>query len=392
MNLAFLNLKEITSKLILFLIVSLFVGCRSLPHRLNKKNTSANFIFGGDVGFGDRYHQHLNGKTCAFDSLEYTHGFNIIRPLLQSADLCIANLETPLSTKVAFNPLEKSKTYLHWCNPDNAIGALLDSGIDIVSLANNHILDQGEDGLYDTIELLESNSIRHYGAGSNIVNARKPLIITDYYNSLGINIYLLSFFEFRKTYAEKYYFYADSVSRGVATLDLTLLDIIKSIKESDTNSFVIINPHWGENYTNVSYSQIGMNSILIDAGADLIIGHGAHRFQAIHNRRGVISCFNLGNLVFNSKGRYAKIKTHAYSFILSLGFNLNKSGLQLTYRMYPILSDNLQTSYQPRFLTKEEIPSFIESLDNEDKFNDIKYSIAKDSFGFHILIDSGQIR
>ncbi|MCG2677355.1 CapA family protein, partial [bacterium] len=93
--------------------------------------------------------------------------------IFKDADISFANLESPLSTKGEPNP---NKEYTFRANPKVAEG-LKDAGFDVLSLANNHILDYGEEALFETIEVLDSNMIFHIGAGKNIFEARKPVIL-----------------------------------------------------------------------------------------------------------------------------------------------------------------------------------------------------------------------
>ena len=84
---------------------------------------------------------------------------------------------------------------------------------------------------------------------------------------------------------------------------------------------------------------------LLDAGIDIIIGHGAHSIQKIERINGKWVLYNIGNFVFPSPGRYKKKKAYPYSLMV----NLEGS----TLKVYPIMTDNRVTNYKSHFLSKK---------------------------------------
>jgi poly-gamma-glutamate capsule biosynthesis protein CapA/YwtB (metallophosphatase superfamily) len=93
---------------------------------------------------------------------------------------------------------------------------------------------------------------------------------------------------------------------------------------------------------------------MIDAGADLIIGHGAHMMQEVEKYRGHWIIYNIGNFIFNSKGRYKRYKVEPFSLVVQFVLTEKSIGIEKILRLYPILTDNMITKYQSRFLTKDE--------------------------------------
>src|SRR6516162_6150752 len=126
-----------------------------------------------------------------------------IRHLFESSDLVVANHEGPLT--LLDRPATKldtgRKRYWYRGDPESA-HALVESGVRIVSLANNHILDFGERGLLDTIEALDAAGIAHCGAGANRAEARRPAVV----EVNGLKIGFLSFMQRYDVYvAERLY-------------------------------------------------------------------------------------------------------------------------------------------------------------------------------------------
>ncbi len=99
--------------------------------------------------------------------------FGAVAPLFQEADLAFANLEHSLSRK---GRLMAGKPFFHRGGPESVEG-LAEARFDALAVANNHILDYGEEALFDTLGRLEARSLPYTGAGKNLAEARKPVIL-----------------------------------------------------------------------------------------------------------------------------------------------------------------------------------------------------------------------
>ena len=97
--------------------------------------------------------------------------FRHVREVFQSADIAYANMEQVLSEKGTPHPRQAVHS-----SPD-IVDAYTKNGIDVVSLATNHIMDWGTEGLFGTLEMLKSAGIQYCGVGENIAEARKPAIL-----------------------------------------------------------------------------------------------------------------------------------------------------------------------------------------------------------------------
>ena len=171
--------------------------------------------------------------------------------------------------------------------------------IRVVSLANNHALDYSLPGLQQTIKHLERHGIVVFGAGLSETQAANPHRLEIYLGDNIIRMAILGGYWYRKSYDSRYKFYARGKSGGVRVLnDDSFAKQIRILKQTDPDMFIVVFPHWGKNYRWRSQEQISLAHALIDAGADLIIGHGAHVFQEIEQYHDRWIIYNLGNFVF----------------------------------------------------------------------------------------------
>ena len=133
-------------------------------------------IIGADLVPTTTNYELFNNKD-----IEQLIGSNLLS-ILKDADFTIFNLEVPL-TDVEL-PIEKNGPNL--IAPTSTIKGLKEINSHFFTLANNHILDQGEDGLISTIECLKKNGIAFAGAGVNLNEAKKPYIFTTEGLTIGI--------------------------------------------------------------------------------------------------------------------------------------------------------------------------------------------------------------
>ena len=121
-------------------------------------------VFAGDVHFAGRVARLLTDPATAFGP---------IASVLKSADFTAVNLETPVTSRGQPQP----KTY-HFHATPAAFTALGDAGVDLVTLANNHILDYGQTGLADTLAAAKAAQFPYVGAGVNASAAWAPYVTT----------------------------------------------------------------------------------------------------------------------------------------------------------------------------------------------------------------------
>ncbi|WP_395740538.1 CapA family protein [Prosthecobacter sp.] len=313
-------------------------------------------LFGGDTNHGESY-QDEYGRTSEGNILEkkgYEHGLGQLSKLLKAVDYRILNLETPLTAKHE-SPLA-GKDYLHYSDPVKSPAAFQKYGPIAYSLANNHTLDQGAEGLADTSAALKAAGAQSFGAGASLAEAATPLIQKCRVGEHAFTLAVFGAFEYRKNYDEDFHFYAGGGRPGVAPVDVAAAKtMIAELKRNAPDAFVVYFVHWGDNYAWKSKEQTETAQALRAAGVDLLIGHGAHTMQEIERDEKGWIFYSLGNFLFNARGRYKAHQAPPYSLPLVLDFSMKDGRLKTTLRVYPILSDNQVTGYQPRFVTEQEL-------------------------------------
>ena len=212
--------------------------------------------------------------------------FSQIIAALKGFNLVIGNLESPLVTN---GDPRSGKCTIHG-NPGWA-ELMKEAGIHLVSLANNHMMDYGQAGLFSTTQTLDSVGIRYVGAGRDIEEACAPLFL----NVDGRRIAVLA----RTSVIVNSPSYAERDQPGVAYLDIE--ETKRSIAVSNRNAdIVILLMHWGlENYSYPSPDQRQMAKELIGAGADIILGHHPHVLQGVEFIKNGIVAYSLGNFLFD---------------------------------------------------------------------------------------------
>jgi poly-gamma-glutamate capsule biosynthesis protein CapA/YwtB (metallophosphatase superfamily) len=269
---------------------------------------------------------------------------------LLDADINIANLEGALTERGDPWP----KGYNFRTPPRFAIG-LRDAGFDLVSLANNHTMDYGAVGLFDTFGVLDaSNSyVRRIGAGGNIANASAPAII----EANGLRV---AFIGCADTPTEGGGF---AIRDWAATADapgLFICDdepLAAAIADARARAdFVIVVAHAGDEYRSApNATQRRIAETALAAGADAYIGHHAHVVQPVEQRGGPhggqVIAWGLGNFIFDlDEVDLANIPAPRVSLILNL--TLTKGAGVTSFEAIPVTQDANED--RPRPATPEE--------------------------------------
>ncbi len=228
----------------------------------------------------------------------YLYPFEKVAGILKKGDIVFGNLEEPItgSTKGLTGIHEGGKYVLK--NEIESINGLKYAGFNIFSLANNHILDYYEKGLFETIKLLDKNGIAHAGAGKNLDDARKLSIV----EKNGLKVGFLAYTDMSGIVykgSPNLRFVADEDKSGVAPTnkEYILEDIKKARQQVD---ILAVSIHWGVEYTYKPTSeQVELAHAIIRAGVDLILGHHAHHFQAMEIYKGKPIIYSMGNFIFD---------------------------------------------------------------------------------------------
>lgn len=262
-----------------------------------KPPATATVLFAGDVTLGFHYEEYVDERISKGTPKDraLTWGFDKVGELTRAADLFVANLECPFTergTKIAKNFNFKARPEL--------VATLEAGGVDVVSLANNHLMDYGVEGLVDTLATLDAAKIRHFGAAESLSAARAPTVV----EVKGIKLAFLGYFFLGDRNIEPPEVIAVEGQPGVAGhfKDLALLtawvqeDVRAARKKAD---LVIPFFHWGREGTpNLEPYQPKLAKAAIDAGAAAVIGSHPHVLQGMELYKGAPIVYSLGNFVF----------------------------------------------------------------------------------------------
>jgi poly-gamma-glutamate synthesis protein (capsule biosynthesis protein) len=224
----------------------------------------------------------------------YDYAFAGVRALLEG-DLLIGNLEGPLTTRGT--PLTEKK-YSFRSPPRPVAQALADAGFDAVTLANNHTLDFGYEGLFDTIDALNAVGIPYIGAGKNLAAARRGAM-------LDINGQKVGLLGYSNTFPQEFWAEKDRPGTAFGHALHVREDVQRLLAEGA--DIVIASFHWGrERHTELRDYQPLLAHAAIDAGAALVIGHHPHILQAVERYKDGLILYSMGNFTFGSYSNAAR--------------------------------------------------------------------------------------
>jgi poly-gamma-glutamate capsule biosynthesis protein CapA/YwtB (metallophosphatase superfamily) len=342
----------------------------------------------GDTYFGEFYQElrQKRGQRNYLATKGYDHGLKRLEPFLQSADFGVVNLEATL-TERPLSPFSGTKDWILKGDPGKTMAALKAANIGAAALGNNHTVDYGRAALDDTLDAVRAAGVIGFGAGRNAAEAGAPLEIELSLSGGTRRVAIFSAYQYASEFEKDLQGYARGLEGGIACIDDVFYSTISAWKERNPEGLVIAFPHWGKNYMWRSRDQKRLADRMVGAGADLIVGHGAHMMQEIDRRRGRWVVYSLGNGYFGSEGEYARRGMPPYSFLARLNVNDRSGAPAFVLRLYPIISDNQMTRFQPRFVTPGEFRDVTNFLDmrNPEIFAGSPLLLgARDEFGWYV--------
>jgi len=211
-------------------------------------------------------------------------------PLLHAADLRIINLECAITAYR--RPWSRTPKVFHFRADPLAVEVLEAARVDVCSLANNHTLDFEEQGLLDTLKHLEAAGIRYAGAGRNLEEAARPVLLEG-------GVALVAFTDNEPPFA------AGPDRPGTSYLPVStepevlrrVEEAIGAAREAGARTVVFSN-HWGPNMV-LRPPQIFRRfaRAVVDRGADVYYGHSAHVFQGVEVYRGKPILYDTGDFI-----------------------------------------------------------------------------------------------
>lgn len=257
----------------------------NMPETDTPHNPPIELLFGGDIYLSDYV---LN----AYDSAGGINGIlcdDYLREIKES-DMFIANQEFPFSDR-GVQAQDKQFTFRL---PPKRINIFSELGLDLVTLANNHILDFGEEALLDSVKTLDEAGIRHMGAGQNKQEAREAVIVEIKGKKIGFiaasRVIPVSSWAAGKDKPGLFICYDPS-------------ELIESVRQlEDVCDYTIVFLHWGTKKKTVPDSYMEeMAEDLVLNGADAVIGSHPHVLQPIEIINGKPVVYSLGNFIFGSR-------------------------------------------------------------------------------------------
>ncbi len=272
--------------------------------------------FAGDLAMaitvGLNLEAQARGKRSS-PGVEPGYPFAAVRERIAAADLAIGNLECVVSPKgTPHSPFNTFRA------PPEAIPSILAAGFDVVSIANNHAMDFGDEALADMRARLEREGLPYVGRGTRSNTPEEPLIRE--IRGLKVGLYGLYDVPYQVAYA--------MVRKARPAVDV-----------------LIVFNHWGrEDHPEPVPYQRRLGHGLIDAGADIVVGTHAHVVQPEEWYRGKLIFYGLGNFVFAGMAYDELHRTGAF-----LELDLDRTGL-VERRVYRVRIDDAGA---PRWLDAE---------------------------------------
>lgn len=298
----------------------------------------ASLVFTGDIGF-DRY---MYGKWNDKNLISQE-----ILDFLHSADHVIANVEGPVAVAEQNTIQSGVQQLLHTIDPA-AVKVLKNMNADIWNICNNHIMDAGAYGIESTLKIANENGVQTIGAGMNIDEARKPVILCE---AGGIGMFGVGY----QRACRK----ADTDKPGCYSWS-DLNEIQKSINEiKKTCRWCIVVAHAGEEFTPLPspYTRERYHKYL-EMGADIVISHHPHvpmNYETVGDK---VIFYSLGNFIFDTDYQRSQFNTDI-GVIVKLNFTENEFAFE---------SMGLKILRGEEHIVKDSLPRIFVDV-QEDEYN-----------------------
>lgn len=287
----------------------------------------------GDIMTGSHVTRFLDahGNGYPFDST---------RHVLNKRGMTIGNLEAPYGT----SGVKFDKKFNFMIHPRYSSG-LKSAGLDVVTLANNHMMDYGEEALRSTLQTLDSLGIAYSGAGVDLDHARMPSVLEQ-------DSVTVAFLGCSMTYPAEFWAGKERAGTWYPT-ERSLVDQIRLCEE--IADYTVVSFHWGqERRDSPKDYQTHFAHLAIDTGADLVLGHHPHVLQGVEIYKNRLIIYSLGNFAFGS---------YSYSARESIILRVYLWGRGLLFaRVFPISVNNHEVLFQPRLLRGTRADSLIDYL------------------------------
>ena len=207
--------------------------------------------------------------------------------LFSVSDVVVGNLECPVTLIHA----PRQKKYIFRGEPE-WLTTLKQHGFTHLNMANNHTIDQGRRGLLDTRQRVMEAGMVPIGAGATMEEAAQPVLLAQSPRKVWMVASL-------RLALENYAYLPSRPCVSQESFDM-LLQRVASLRRDDPGCYIIVSLHWGgENTMHPLLDQKVEAHRLIDAGADLLVGHHTHTLQDIEQYQGKHIFYSIGNFIFD---------------------------------------------------------------------------------------------
>lgn len=281
------------------------------------------------VAAGDTVHPVNEGYLHEFVALG-REMYAPTRELVSSGDLSFVNVEGPFMDDRRF--IEEGK--IVFANYPGDLDNLIWAGFNCFSLANNHAQDCGREGVYKTLDLFEKK--KNEQAGRHILFAglgRTPRDAGNYSAAVIKNV-KVAFFAYTARHNRP----------GHLCNDFTLDKALADMKGAQGAQLKVVSVHHGEEFRHVPSADVVRDyRALVDAGADVVLGHHPHVAQGIEKYNNGIIFYSLGNYAMGTfSKRHIKLNGKLYSFIARVRFRITGESLNMeSIEIFPFYSDNV---------------------------------------------------
>lgn len=207
--------------------------------------------------------------------------------LFAHSDVVVGNLECPVTP--IRTPMQK--LYIFRGEPE-WLEVLRRHGFTHLNMANNHTVDQGRRGLLDTRQRVEDAGMVPIGAGATMAEAALPVLLAE----TPRKVWMLASLRLA---LENFAYLPSRPSVSQESFD-ELVARVRQLRSDDPGCYIVVSLHWGgENTMHPLLQQVVDAHRLIDAGADLLVGHHPHTLQDIEVYHGKHIFYSIGNFIFD---------------------------------------------------------------------------------------------
>ncbi len=323
-----------------FILTLALVFLLLIPSGLAEEVT-VTLSFAGDCTLGGE--EYTRSRDGSFDSYIKEYGveypFEKVRDIFLSDDWTVVNLEGVLSDTAKGE--DKKQTY-RFRGPASFVDILTSSGVEMVNLSNNHIGDYGKTGISSTKDILNAAGVAYCHNQEVYILEIKGIRIA----FVGMSI-------------TEYYGMGKAINERIT-----------SLKEKENCQFVVVNFHFGWEYSFVHNKKQRLTSHeAINSGADLVVGTHPHVVQGIEQYNNRLILYSIGNFSFGGNMKLNPRSLQAYIASVKLTFEdgVFKSQ-QLTIIPVHTSSTQPQNNFQPYLVSKEEAQAVVERIQGDTPF------------------------